>query len=53
MINFVDEKLLANVYKLAVDDPGVELVVKYFMTAKKYLSEHILNDRISTGALLV
>jgi hypothetical protein len=36
-----------------MNNPGIQLVVEYLVTAEKYVGEHVLDYWVSTGALLV
>ena len=49
----MNEELLADVDELPVDDPGIQLMEEYSVAREKNLGEHILDDGISTGALLI
>ena len=52
-VDLVDEELFANIDKLPVDNPGVQLVVEDLVTAEENPREHILDDWVTARALLV
>lgn len=53
MIDFMNEELLTDVDKLPMDNPRIELMIEDLMTAEQDLRKHILDDGITTSALLV
>ena len=53
MIDFMNEKLFADIDKLPMDNPRIQLMVKNLMAAEKYLGKHVFDNWISTGTLLV
>ena len=53
MIDFVNEEFFADVNKLAVDYPCIQLVEEHSVATKQDLGKHILDDRITTRALLI
>ena len=53
MVNFVNEKFLANINQLALHNPSIQLVIEHFVAAEKNLCEHVLDDWVPTCTLLV
>lgn len=49
----MNKELLADIHELAMDDPGVNLVVKNSVAAIQDLRKHIFVHWVSSGALLV
>ena len=50
IVDFMNEKFFAEVYKLAVDDPSIDLMKEYSVTAEENLCEHCFNHWVARYA---
>ena len=46
----MNEEFFAEVYQLSVDDPSIDLVKEYSVTAEENLCEHSLNNWVARYA---
>jgi len=53
MVDLMNEEFFTYIYKLAMNNPGIQLMIKDSMAAKKYLREHIFYNWITACAFLV